>query len=120
MRRLLVSLGFLALALGIPAVAIARSEKTRAYSRDQAWPTAVRFLVVDERLKILEKDGEVGYVLIEQRGDRREPPRGVSRPHAGASWPSASVQILGEQLIALIGDQPALTLDLLPTPTPLQ
>jgi len=62
--------------------------------------------------------GEVHYVLIEQRGERREPPRGVSRPYAGSSWPGASVQILGEQLVALIDQLPAATLELLPVATP--
>lgn len=50
---------------GTPAAA--RSEKTLAYPRDQAWPAAVRFLVVDERLKVVDKDGDAGYVLFELR-----------------------------------------------------
>jgi hypothetical protein len=63
---------------------------------------------------------EVGYVLLEQHGDRRAAPRGITRAHAGADWPSATVQLLGNQLLALIADEPALTLELLPTPAPLQ
>ena len=47
----------------------ARSEKTLAYSRDQAWPAAVRFLVVDERVKVTDKDENAGYVLFELRDD---------------------------------------------------
>lgn len=43
----------------------ARAEKTLAYQREAAWPTAVRFIRVDERLKIIEKDGDAGYVLFE-------------------------------------------------------
>ena len=43
----------------------ARAEKTLAYTRDAAWPAAVRFIRVDEGLKILEKDGDAGYVLFE-------------------------------------------------------
>ena len=58
-----VSLG----ALGAPAAA--RSEKTLAYPREQAWPAAVRFLAVDERLKLVEKDGDAGYVLFELRDE---------------------------------------------------
>jgi len=61
----------LAGALASPAVAWARSEKTLAYPRDQVWPAAVRFLVVDERLKITEKDADAGYVMFELREDRR-------------------------------------------------
>ncbi len=50
-------------------VAHARSEKVLAYPRDQAWPAAVRFIRVDERLKIIEKDADAGYVLFELRED---------------------------------------------------
>ena len=58
----------LALALGtVPAAA--RSEKTLAYPREQAWPTAVRFLVVDEHAKVTEKDADAGYVMFELRDD---------------------------------------------------
>jgi hypothetical protein len=79
MRRLLANahptsparawrLGPLALALATALTttpAAARSEKTLAYPREQVWPASVRFLVVDERLKVLEKDPEAGYVLFE-------------------------------------------------------
>lgn len=66
MRWLLPSV----LALGLassPLVdeAFARSEKQLAYPRDQAWPTAVRYLVVDERAKITEKDPDAGYLLFD-------------------------------------------------------
>jgi hypothetical protein len=59
MRRVLLAL---LLATG---VAEARSEKTLAYPRDQAWPAAVRFIRVDAHLKITEKDADAGYVLFE-------------------------------------------------------
>lgn len=60
----------LASAVATPAPpAEARSEKTLAYVRDQVWPTAVRFLVVDERLTIGDKDAEAGYVLFQLRED---------------------------------------------------
>ena len=45
--------------------AFARSEKSVAYSREQAWPTAVRYLAVDARAKITEKDVDAGYILFE-------------------------------------------------------
>jgi hypothetical protein len=60
MRRLVF-----ALVLSVAAPAWARSEKTLAYTRDQAWPAAVRFLRVDEHLTIVEKDADAGYVLFE-------------------------------------------------------
>lgn len=47
------------------AAAAARSQKTLAYPRDQVWPAAVRFVRVDEKLKIVEKDETAGYVLFE-------------------------------------------------------
>ena len=56
----------LALLLSVTS-ASARSEKTLAYTRDAAWPAAVRFIRVDEGLKIIEKDAEAGYVLFEVR-----------------------------------------------------
>lgn len=51
--------------LAISGPAVARSEKTFAYERDAVWPTAVRFLIVDEKLKVTEKDAETGYALFE-------------------------------------------------------
>lgn len=66
---------------------------------------------------------QVGYVLLEQFGDRldhRAAPRGVTRAHAAASWPSAAVQVIGDQLHAVLGGEPALTLELLAKPAPLQ
>lgn len=52
-------------------VAEARSEKTLAYQRDQAWPAAVRFLRVDAKLKLVEKDADAGYVLFEYREENK-------------------------------------------------
>jgi hypothetical protein len=65
MRRVLLCL---LLATG---VAEARSEKTLAYPRDQAWPAAVRFVRVDAHLKIVEKDADAGYVIFELRDENK-------------------------------------------------
>jgi hypothetical protein len=54
---------------GLAQPASARSEKTLAYPREQAWPTAVRFLVVNEHAKVTDKDAEAGYVLFDLRDD---------------------------------------------------
>ena len=62
MRRPLLSIVVL---VGLVTAAWARSEKTLAYPRDAVWPTTVRFLVVDEDAKVIEKDAEAGYVLFE-------------------------------------------------------
>ena len=68
MRRLLPSLLAVCFSTGI---ASARAEKTLAYEREQVWSTAVRFIRVDERLKIVEKDAEAGYVLFELHEEKR-------------------------------------------------
>ena len=47
------------------APAQAKSSRKLSYSYEQIWPTAVRFLRIDEGLKILEKDVDTGYVLFE-------------------------------------------------------
>lgn len=65
MRRALASL-LLVLATH---TAWARSEKTVGYAREQAWATVVRFLVVDEHVKITDKDADAGYVMFELRDD---------------------------------------------------
>jgi len=65
MRRILLAL---LLATG---VAEARSEKTLAYPRAQAWPAAVRFIRVDAKLKITEKDADAGYVMFELKEEKR-------------------------------------------------
>ncbi len=67
MRRFAIAAALLASS----SVADARSEKTLAYPRDQAWPTAVRFVRVDEHLKIVEKDSDAGYVLFELKEDKQ-------------------------------------------------
>ncbi|MBS1121624.1 MAG: hypothetical protein H6Q90_3852 [Deltaproteobacteria bacterium] len=70
MRRILASLLLIGATLvAAPGTGLARSEKILAYPRDSAWSTAVRFIVVDEHAKILEKDAEAGYVLFELRDD---------------------------------------------------
>ncbi len=51
------------------SIADARSEKTLSYQREQVWPTAVRFLVVDERVRVIEKDADAGYVTFELKDD---------------------------------------------------
>ena len=55
----------------VPLTAEARSEKTLAYSHADAWPAAVRFLVVDAHLKVTDKDADAGYVLFELHEDKQ-------------------------------------------------
>jgi hypothetical protein len=69
-RRHLASFAVAALVIaGLATPASARSEQTFAYPRAQVWPTVVRFLVVDEHVKVTERDAEAGYVLFELRDD---------------------------------------------------
>lgn len=66
MRQLL---GSLLLAGALATSASARSDKTLTYAREAVWPTAVRFLVVDEKVKVTDKDPDAGYVLFELRDE---------------------------------------------------
>jgi hypothetical protein len=55
---------------------------------------------------------EVSFVLHEQQADRREPPLGLRHPHVASPdqpWPPAGVEVLGDELIVMIGDQVELT-----------
>jgi hypothetical protein len=73
----LIVLGVVAsFALGIGAVAWADSARVLSYSYDRVWPAAVRFLRVDLKLKIIEKDADAGYVLFELVDD--------GKPYQGA------------------------------------
>jgi hypothetical protein len=61
----------LALVLGSAGPAAARTEKTVNYAAAKVWPSAVRFLRVDEGLKIVEKDADAGYVMFELTEEKR-------------------------------------------------
>lgn len=52
-----------------PAPVSAKTEKTVAHPAARVFPAAVRFLRIDERLAVVEKDPEAGYVLFELRQD---------------------------------------------------
>jgi hypothetical protein len=58
-----------ALVAAAPADVGARSEKVVGWTQDRVFPTAVRFLRVNEKATILEKDAETGYVLFELPDD---------------------------------------------------
>lgn len=66
-------LGTLALVTGLSLlwVTLAHADTARlvSYPYDRVWPAAVRFLRVDQKLKIVEKDQESGYVLFELADD---------------------------------------------------
>lgn len=55
---------------------------------------------------------EAGFVLHEQVGERREPPLGLRHPYVAERaqpWPTAGVEVLGEELIVWIGGEAKLT-----------
>jgi len=58
-------------ALLLPAGAAAKTEREVGYTFEQAWPTAVRHLRVDEGFTITEKDEDVGYVVFKLEDDGR-------------------------------------------------
>lgn len=58
------------------------------------------------------------FALLEQRGERREAPVGIRREHLGDAWPEAAVEVLGEELIVLVGRDAALTRHIETTPAP--
>jgi hypothetical protein len=53
------------LLLLVAAPAHAKSSREVSHAVDRVWPALVRFLRIDEKLKIVEKDATVHYVLFE-------------------------------------------------------
>jgi len=56
---------FALLLLLVPTLASAETEKTVHWRADQVFPTAVRFLRVDEGATIVDKDADDGYVVFD-------------------------------------------------------
>jgi hypothetical protein len=67
MRRTLIALALCAAS----SPASARSQKTLAYPRNESYAAALRFIRVDENLKVIEKDSDAGYVLFELREEKK-------------------------------------------------
>jgi len=70
------------LSLGWSVPAAARTVSELPYAYDLCWPTAVRFLRVDNRFLIEEKDKETGYILFRfgESEDRSGKPLGSETP----------------------------------------
>lgn len=66
---LVFTIALVALLLVSSSPADAKSSRKLSFRYEQIWPTAVRFLRVDEGLKILEKDVDTGYVLFELKDE---------------------------------------------------
>jgi hypothetical protein len=54
-----------------PTLAWARNEKLLGYSPEAVWNPLVRFVRVDENMKIIDKDAEAGYLIFELRQDKK-------------------------------------------------
>lgn len=67
----LVMLCCLLIAMGSIGEASAKTSRRVSHSYEKIWPTAIRFLRIDEGLAIVEKDVESGYVLFELNDDGR-------------------------------------------------
>ncbi len=61
-------------ALGVLLVtshAWARSVEVVPYAYEHVWPAALRYLRLEENAKVVEKDGDAGYILFELPGEPR-------------------------------------------------
>jgi hypothetical protein len=47
----------------------AKTSQKIAHSYERVWPSAVRFVRIDEGMKIIEKDADTGYVLFELKDE---------------------------------------------------
>jgi hypothetical protein len=56
------------------APAQAKTARDLPYSYERVWPALLRFLRVDEKLKVTEKSEEAGYVLFELTDGKRAYP----------------------------------------------
>jgi len=86
----------------LAAPAYAKTTRDLAYSYDRVWPALVRFLRVDEKLKLTEKDADAGYVLFELADGKKVFP--------GAAELSKTTDELGRPSVRLsikITDRPA-------------
>ncbi len=54
-----------ALQFAAPSAAHARTERSFGYSATSVFGTTVRFLRVNEGVKVIEKDADAGYILFE-------------------------------------------------------
>jgi hypothetical protein len=53
------------------SIASAKTQRELAYPYAEVWPAMLRFLRVDEKLNILEKDADAGYILFELQDGKK-------------------------------------------------
>ncbi len=86
-------LAAVALALLVAAPAAAKSTRELPYAYERVWPTLLRFLRVDEKLKVTEKSEEAGYVLFELADGKRSFPGSVELSKTTDAVGRASVRV---------------------------
>jgi hypothetical protein len=69
MRAAVAALGIVLVLALLPAEVAARSERVVGWPADRVFATAVRFLRIDEGVRIVERDAEAGYILFELSDD---------------------------------------------------
>ncbi len=55
----------------IASVAAAKSQREVPFPMAEVWPAMLRFLRVDEKLTIVEKDADAGYVLFDVQDGKK-------------------------------------------------
>src|SRR5262245_63266580 len=81
----------------LAAPAAAKTSRELPYAYEPVWSALVRFLRVDEKLKVTEKDADTGYVLFELSEGKRT--------FTGAAELSKNGS--GVRLVVRINDRPA-------------
>jgi hypothetical protein len=56
----------------VPSLAAAKTSRDYSYAYAKTFPTALRLLKVDERVEIVERDAEAGYILFELTDDGKK------------------------------------------------
>lgn len=82
---LVLALAVAAPAVFIPRVAVARSDRRVGYEPAKVWATAVRFIRVDLKLEVTDKDLAAGYVMFELREDGKVFPGSIEIVADGSS-----------------------------------
>ncbi len=77
MRRSVLIVLIVALNLSFTVAAQARSHREMTYQYTKIWSTVVRFIRVDNRFAISEKDKKAGYILFEYKEDGRPLPASI-------------------------------------------
>jgi hypothetical protein len=95
-RRLAAAVlfGFVLLLLAA-APAGARTARDLSYSYDRVWPALLRFLRVDEKVKVTEKSEEAGYILFDLTDGKRTFPGAaeLSRTTDSSGRPAVHVSV---------------------------